>query len=112
MKKLLIIICILLLTGCNSQEKQMITYQELTKLENYILVDVRTEQEFETSHIPNAKNIPLDTIDYNMNLDKNKTIVVYCQSGNRSNQAFIKLKTLGFTVYDFGSIHNWKGGLE
>lgn len=109
MKKVLIMICILLFTGCGTKEKETITYQELKKLKNYILVDVRTKQEYDISHIPNAELIPLNTINEHIQLDKNKTIVVYCQSGNRSKQAKEKLKSLGYTVYDFGGISNWKG---
>jgi len=113
MKKLFVIICILLLTGCGTKEtmKETITYQELRNLEDYILVDVRTEEEFVSNHIPHAINIPLSTIHADIQLDKNKIIVVYCQSGNRSNQAKELLKPLGYTVYNFGSIHNWEGDM-
>lgn len=111
MKKLLAIIFILLLTGCKTNEQSAITYEELLTLENYILVDVRSMSEYQTGHLPNAKSIPLDTINEHVQLDKTKKIVVYCQSGNRSKQAKELLKSYGFTVYDFGGIQNWKGDL-
>lgn len=109
MKKILLIL-ILLLTGCE-KEKTMITYEEIKKLDNYIVVDVREYAEYKKGHILDAVLIPVGTIDENVELDKNKTIIVYCRSGNRSNEAAKKLKELGYTVYDLGSIDNWKGNI-
>ena len=71
---------------------------------NYIIVDVRTKEEYETSHIKDAINIPYDEIDETINLDKSKKILVYCQSGNRSKKAFVSLTNIGYNVYNLGGI--------
>lgn len=88
----------------------------MKKEKNYVIVDVRTPEEYKEGHIPNAINIPLDTIDnYNSqnveNLkDKNQLIMVYCRSGRRSSEAAKKLLAKGYmNVIDFGGINDWKG---
>ena len=61
------------------------------------LVDVRTPKEFQEGSVPDAINIPLSTIEDNLtSFDKNKTIVVFCRSGNRSGKAKKKLENNGF----------------
>lgn len=77
--------------------------------EDAVLVDVRTKDEYNSKHIKDALNIPLDKIS-DIELEKNKKIIVYCQSGKRSKLAANVLIELGFSkVYDFGSINNWTG---
>lgn len=61
------------------------------------LVDVRTPSEFNTGHVNNSVNIPLDTVEYNLEKFKNKDqIIVFCRSGNRSAQAKMILEHNGF----------------
>ena len=102
MKKLLVILLsgLLLLTGC---QKQISELDKIVEENNYIIVDVRTESEFETGHVKDAINIPVETIDPSVNLDKNKTIIVYCRSGKRSANAASMLKQYGYKVYDLGA---------
>ena len=102
MKKLLVILLsgLLLLTGC---QKQMSELDKIVEENNYIIVDVRTESEFETGHVKDAINIPVETIDPSVNLEKNKTIIVYCRSGRRSANAASMLKQYGYKVYDLGA---------
>lgn len=107
MKKILILILLFIITGCNNDKDILQTSnKELQKIlseEKYIIVDVRTNQEYELSHVVDAINIPYDEIDKSINLDKDKTIIVYCMSGNRSNIAYGELKKLGYNVYDLGA---------
>lgn len=81
--------------------------------EGYIILDVRTIEEYNEGHIPNAICIPNETIDENVvNIlpDKNQLILIYCRSGNRSKQATDKLENLGYTnLIEFGGIMDWKG---
>lgn len=76
-----------------------------------ILVDVREQSEFDAEHIPGAILLPLGTIDDDAATvlpDKDATYIVYCRSGNRSNQAAILLVDLGYTmIYDMGGIIDW-----
>ena len=80
---------------------------------DYILLDVRTPQEFADKRIPGAINIPNETIgtDEIPELpDQDQLILVYCRSGNRSKQASEKLAALGYTnVVEFGGINDWPG---
>lgn len=82
---------------------------------DYILLDVRTRDEYKEGHIPGAVCIPNETIgeDAIDELpDKDQIILVYCRSGNRSKQAAGKLAAQGYTnVYEFGGIIDWKGAI-
>ena len=99
--------------------RQISMQEGLELMENdsdYILLDVRRTDEFEEGHIPGAVNIPNETIgkeEIEQLPDKNKTIYVYCRSGNRSKQASKKLAELGYTnVVEFGGIIDYSGEIE
>lgn len=81
--------------------------------DNYIILDVRTFEEYNEGHVPNAICIPNETIiDSSISKlpDKEQLILIYCRSGNRSKQATEKLKKLGYTnLIEFGGIIDWKG---
>ena len=81
--------------------------------EGYILLDVRTKEEYESGYIPGAINIPLSDINGNVVSslpEKSQIILVYCRSGNRSRQASDKLSRLGYTnIIEIGGINSWKG---
>ncbi len=72
-----------------------------------LLVDVRTPAEFNSGHLPDAVNVPLDQIEVTVPRrvkDKNQAILLHCQSGMRSGIAVKKLKSLGFAnVFNLGS---------
>lgn len=81
--------------------------------QDYVILDVRTPEEFAEKHIPGAINVPNETIGKEEIAelpDKNQAIFVYCRSGNRSKQASEKLVALGYTdVIEFGGINSWTG---
>jgi len=81
--------------------------------EDYILIDVRTAEEYASGHIPTAINIPYDVIADNLPTEnKDAKIIVYCRSGRRSGIADGTLESLGYTnVIDFGGVSNWEGEL-
>ena len=83
---------------------------------DYIILDVRRQDEFAEGHIPGAINIANEIIsDKEIPLlpDKDKIIYVYCRSGNRSKQAAAKLVQLGYTnIIEFGGILDWDGEIE
>lgn len=85
----------------------------MKETEGYILLDVRTKEEYESGYIPGAINIPLSDINENVVSslpDKSQMILVYCRSGNRSRQASDKLSRLGYTnIIEIGGINSWKG---
>jgi len=78
--------------------------------EEIILLDVRTEGEYNVEYIPRAINIPLSDLESRIDeLDSSKAIIVYCQSGGRSRRASETLAQRGFIVYNMeGGINAWK----
>ena len=111
----------LLLAGCSAPAREA-TYRQIGMTEamdlmekesGYILLDVRTAQEFSEKHIPGAINIPNEAIgseEIPELPDKVQLILVYCRSGNRSKQASQKLAALGYTnIVEFGGINDWPG---
>ncbi len=122
MKRIIpILMTLLLLSGCATQSAEK-TYRQITMEEaitmmaeetGYIILDVRTAQEYSEKHIPGAINIPNETIgteDIPELPDKEQLILVYCRSGNRSKQASEKLVKLGYTnIVEFGGINDWTG---
>ena len=113
---------LLLLAGCAATAKQASGYRQISMDEaitmmetesNYIILDVRTPEEFSERHIPGAINIPNETIGTAQIPelpDKEQLILVYCRSGNRSKQASEKLVKLGYTnIVEFGGINSWPG---
>ena len=116
MKKIIsLFVVILLLTACSDKGYEVIDTNKAIEIINNgaVLIDVRTSDEYNREHIPNAVNIPLDTID-SIGYDKDTTIIVYCQSGMRSLEAVKKLVDMGYTnLYNLdGGILNWGGDLE
>lgn len=78
---------------------------------NYVILDVRTESEYASGHIPNAILIPDSEIKEKAESilkDKNQLILVYCRSGRRSKNAAKDLAKMGYTnVKEFGGIIDW-----
>lgn len=103
MKKIVVILLLFIfLTGCGNSKKAN-SLEDVIRENNYIVLDVRTSEEYREGHVVNSLNIPYDEIDENIDLDKSKTILVYCRSGNRSGIAYDTLKSLGYDVMDLGS---------
>lgn len=104
-------------TVAKKGEYKKVTSEEAKKMmeteKNYKIIDVRSLEEYNEGHIPNAILLPIENI-VSGNLqelpDKNQLIMVYCRSGNRSRQAALKLIEQGYTnVVDFGGIKDWTG---
>ena len=115
---------VLLLTGCMFIQPNQNSMSDLSQndwakalVENpeAVVLDVRTKDEFESGHIPNALNIDLRLgpgfIDKVNALNKNKFYYVYCRSGARSAQAVQVMRDLGFSeTYNLiGGILDWEG---
>ena len=123
MKKLIpILLSALLFTGCASSNNQTNIYRRISMDEavtmmeqgsGYIILDVRTPEEYAEKHIPNAINVPNENIgtdEISQLSDKDQLIMVYCRSGRRSKEAAEKLVKLGYTnIVEFGGIIDWKG---
>lgn len=121
-KRIVIALVVLMVIGFTGCENKDMSYTQISMEEavsmmeeeiDYIILDVRTAEEFAEKHIPNAINIPNEVIGTEEIAelpDKDQLILVYCRSGNRSKQASEKLAALGYTnIYEFGGINDWTG---
>ena len=123
MKKLVfLLLAVLLLAACGQDKENNqgagymnITAEEAKEImdseEGYIILDVRTREEYDEGHIPGAILIPNTAIEAKAEdvlTDKNQLILVYCRSGRRSKIAAEALAELGYTnIKEFGGIIDW-----
>jgi len=135
LKVLLALICAIFLVGCYTDEKTSVesapaftlpeipaepVYRKISASEaremmettaGFILLDVRTDEEFEEIRLNGAVLIPdyeiLERAEAELP-DKNALILIYCRRGRRSEIAARELAEMGYTnVYDFGGINDW-----
>lgn len=122
-----ILLILILLTACGQNEKNdqeaeyvNITAEEAKQImddtEGYLILDVRTQEEYDEGHIPGAVVIPHTEVEARAEgelLDKEQVILVYCRSGRRSKLAAQSLADLGYTnVKEFGGIIDWPYEVE
>ena len=128
MKKLVfLLLAVMMLTACgqNTENDQgavyvYITAEEAKQImdseEDYIILDVRTQDEYDQGHIPGAIVISHEEIAEKAEkvlTDKNQIILVYCRSGRRSKIAAEALVELGYTnIKEFGGIIDWPYEVE
>lgn len=80
-----------------------------------VVVDVRESGEFKKGHIPRARHIPLGQLVQRLReVNKERAVVVVCQSGNRSSKACELLGQAGYkNVYNMsGGMNSWKGPVD
>ena len=128
MKKLVfLLLAVMLLTACGQDKENdqgavymNITAEEAKQImdseEGYIILDVRTQEEYDQGHIPGATQISHEEIAEKAEgvlTDKDQLILVYCRSGRRSKIAAEALVELGYTnIREFGGIIDWPYGME
>lgn len=121
-----LICCLLMIlscwmTGYQTQTDGQNSYQQISADEakemmdtqsDYLMLDVREADEYQSGHIPGAVLFPVGSIDASsaeqIIPSKDTLLLVYCRSGNRSKTAASALAELGYTqVYEFGGINDW-----
>ena len=123
MRKMVVLLLAMIVFSACGQEKENdreavymnITAEEAKQImdteEGYIILDVRTQEEYDQGHIPGAILIPDTEIKAeaeNVLTDKAQLILVYCRSGRRSKLAAESLLELGYTnIKEFGGIIDW-----
>lgn len=122
MKKILMLLILMLtLSGCGAANSyQHLTPEEaaeiIAKDKTILLLDVRTPEEYEKKHIPNAVLLPIDEIkkgNLSPLTDKNQKILIYCWTGRRAENAAAILVDSGYTnVFEFGGLVDWTGAVE
>jgi len=106
---LLIILSVGLFSACsNISDEDLVKAREAVK-NGALIVDVRTPEEFKGKHVAGAINLPIEEImKGHINLPKNKEIVVYCRTGNRSSASAKVLTEQGWKVYDVATQSDWE----
>ena len=128
MKKLVfLLLAVMLLTACGQDIENdqgavyvNITAEEAMQImdteEGYIILDARTQEEYDEGHIPGAIVISHEEITEKAEevlTDKDQLILVYCRSGRRSKIAAEALVELGYTnIKEFGGIIDWPYEVE
>ena len=128
MKKLVfLLLAVMMLTACGQDKENdqgavyvNITAEEAKQImdseEGYIILDVRTREEYDQGHIPGAIVISHEEIEEKAEqvlTDKEQLILVYCRSGRRSKIAAEALVELGYTnIKEFGGIIDWPYEVE
>ncbi|MBQ9851731.1 MAG: rhodanese-like domain-containing protein [Ruminiclostridium sp.] len=128
MKKILIVLfaALCLLGSCGGveppqEETEVVTFRQISQEEaktimstnrEAVILDVRTQEEYDSGHIKGAVLLPVDAITEESAREviptKETQVLVYCRSGNRSVTASKALAQLGYTeVYEFGGINTW-----
>lgn len=124
-KGILLLLALLILAGCVQKVEKEVNYVNITaqeakelmdREEGYVILDVRTEEEYAQGHIPGAILIPdyeIETKAEEVLTDKDQMILVYCRSGRRSKNAAQVLLELGYTdIREFGGIIDWPYDIE
>ena len=122
-KVLLIILSLIILSlisGCGGNEPKHITQDEaramMASSPDAIVLDVRSPEEYEKRHIPDALLVPIDNLragDFSKLPDKDAMILVYCWTGRRAEDAAKILVEHGYKhVYEFGGLVDWTGAVE
>ena len=119
---LVLVLCIGMLFGCSGNSSEY-NYESITAAEakelidtgDYIILDVRTQEEYDEKHIPGSVHIPIDKNDvepFKLEVEKQLTnkrarIIVYCMAGFRSEIAVKAMSNLGYK-----RLYNMTDGIE
>ena len=118
------LVFLLAVSGCSAEEKGSVymnispekAKEMMENSEEFVLLDVRSEEEFSEGHIPGAIVIPHEEILKRGEAElpeKDVPVFVYCRSGRRSKIAAEALVSLGYSeVYEFGGIIDWPYEIE
>lgn len=120
MKRLLWLACVLLCAGCGPSGKEKVSdilapsaFAEKMKSGDFVLLDVRTPEEFQSGYLAGAQNIDFNAADFKDKitaLDSSKTYLVYCASGKRSGKAKDMMREWGFNNVSAleGGLNTWR----
>ena len=126
-KRVFLLLAVMMLTACGQAKENdqgavymNITAEEAKQImdteEGYVILDVRTQEEYDEGHIPGAIVISHEEITEKAEevlTDKDQLILVYCRSGRRSKIAAEALVGLGYTnIKEFGGILDWPYEVE
>ena len=117
------LVFLIAISGCSFQEGSVYmninaekAKEMMENLDEFVLLDARSEEEFSEGHIPGAIVIPHEEVSERAEAEipeKDVPVFVYCRSGRRSKIAAEELVSLGYSeVYEFGGIIDWPYEIE
>ena len=118
MKKIVCVVMLLLTLGlfsaCSKVSDEELAKAHEAVAKGAVIVDVRTPQEYMQKHVEGAINLPVEEImqGHLKKLPKNKEIVVYCRTGNRSSASAKVLREKGWSVYDVATQADWERKID
>lgn len=99
-------------TSTNVNSLSAVEFQKIINTQPVVLVDVRTQPEFDAGHIAGAVNIDVNNPDFVSLVKKavnNKPLAIYCRSGHRSKMAISKLTDFKNKIYELGNgFNDWQ----
>ena len=115
-----LLLLVLLAQGCGGPGYKHIGMDEAAKMmkadKGVVIVDVRTQEEYDKKHVLGAICVPIEDIregKLDKLPDKNKTLMLYCWTGRRSEDAAAILAKKGYkNIYEFGGLVDWTGEVE
>jgi len=109
LKIAIVVMSLGLLTGCSKVSDEEIIAARKAAVKGALIIDVRSQKEYNLGHIKNAVNIPISYVDKMFNsIPRDKELIVYCHSGSRSAVAARLLREQGWTVYDVATQGDWE----
>jgi phage shock protein E len=114
-KKLIIIFLFIvsLFFGCSRVSDEVLLQAREAVKNGALIVDVRTPKEFKVKHIAGAINVPIaEIMKNNINLHKDKELVLYCRTGSRSSVSAKVLRKQGWKVYDVATQSDWERSVK
>ena len=109
LKIAIIVFSLGLLWGCSQVSDEEIIAAREAVVKGALIIDVRSQKEYNLGHIKNSVNIPVAYVDKMFNsIPRDKELVVYCRSGSRSAIAARLLREQGWTVYDVATQGDWE----
>ncbi len=109
LKMLVLVLSLSFFAGCTKVSDEDLIAAHKAVDAGAMIIDVRSQKEYEKGHIQGAVNIPISYIDklYN-SLPRDKEFVVYCRTGSRSAVAARLLREQGWTVHDVATQDDWE----
>jgi len=104
-----LVLLLVLMTACSRVSDEDVLAGRKAVENGAMIIDVRSQKEYNKGHIEGAVNIPISYVDRMFNsLPREKELVVYCRTGARSAIAARLLREQGWTVHDVETQEDWE----
>lgn len=109
LKLAILVLSLVLMAGCSKVSDEDILAGRKAVENGAMIIDVRSQKEYNEGHVKGSVNIPIAYVDRMFNsLPRDKELVVYCRTGSRSAIAARLLREQGWIVYDVETQEDWE----